>query len=361
VRWTYLSIRLAVVVTAVWTGQGLGAAEPAPWRFPNLSFRCPVIVESGMYARENAEVRCNVDFTALLKAAGPASTAVDGDSVRLAADDEGGKEVPAQFFRAPDFDPAQKASGVVAWRIPDKMEPLSVRRYWLYFGVAGATKDGRKPSRVPSATHGNPDNAVRNPGFETPDPRRSSLPAEWEVLSQAGATGEIGLVTDPRRSDERALKITCRSGRLFGCRQTKIPMKPNALYRATVWVRGDPGNEVGAVQALLTVWLYRQDGRKVRTSNAKLQKGCALDPGNWTRLETRGLAYKGKDVPTPPDTAFGVMQIVLYPSSRQKGAEAVGALYVDDVEITEVTPESRIPPPVVRLGEVERMTTRRDP
>jgi hypothetical protein len=160
-------------------------------------------------------------------------------------------------------------------------------------------------------------------------------------------------VREPHHGGERALKITCTAGRSFGCQQQHVPLKPNALSRVSVWVRPAPGNRTQGLCLLVTAWLYQADGRKVQLSNAKFQNSTPLHPDQWTCLSTRGLAYQGTDVRTPPDTAYGDIQIGLLSSSRTADNAAIGAAYVDDVEIVEVTPENRIPPVMVEVGAVE--------
>ena len=350
-------IRLAVLfagLASAVSGGAIGGGDT--WQFPGLRFRCPVVVESGIYSRTGGLVRCGMDFTRLLKGAGTAGADIDLNSIRLTSAGEAGrrKETPFVFNKASDFHPKTSARGEVIWQLSGRLEPLESRRYWVYFEVAGPKPRPRpKLALVPGALAG-PRNVVRNPGFETPHAKDPTQAAHWEAHTASKATGRVRVVSDPHHDGKRALAVTALGGRNFGCRQNHIPMAPNRLYRATVWVRSDPANEIGAAQVLLTVWLYRKDGGRVRTSNAKLQSRVSPQPTHWLRIDARWLAYRGKDMLTPADTAYGMMQITLYPAGRARGAEAVGTFYVDDVELVEVTPKTRTPPPSVVLGKVER-------
>ena len=332
-----------------------GIGDRARWAAPGLRFRCPVTVEAGIYPREGTVVRCVPDFTAMFRAAGEPRAGLDVNAIRVVADAATGhKETPHVFFEAEDFDSMKAARGELVWRLSGKLAPLDCRRYWLYFDTTGPVpRKAPVYPPIPGVRKGT-DNAVRNPGFEELAPDDTSRAAHWSSFAYPKSRGTCRVVSLPRYRGKRAIRLTCAAGRCYGCRQTGIPMKPNALYRAGAWVRADPANRPGALVALLTVWLYRKDGRKVKTSNAKLQTSVALSPGRWARVDTRGLAYKGTDVLTPPDTTSGDLQISLHPTGRGRDAEAVGVLYVDDAEVVEVTPAKRTPPATVVFGKVER-------
>ena len=339
-----------------WGVAGPLASAPAPWLYRDLRLRVPVTVGTGLYSRHDALARGQVDFTALVSKAGASGAVLDVNSIRLAIVDGKGKqkEVPYAFFKAEDFDAKSSARGEVVWQLPGEVEALESRRYFLYFDTLGATP--RKAPQYPAIPGAGrrPVNLVTNPGFEQVSAANPTEAAQWEVCSDGKSTGALAVVGEPRHSGERALKITCTAGRWFGCKQERIPIKPNALYRVGLWARADPANQTEGLVVLLTAWVRNKDDSYVKLENAKFQTSVAIQPDRWVQLLTRGLAYKGVDVPTPPDAALCQMQITLYPGSRVAGAEATGTVYIDDVEMVEVVPEDKTPPVAVEVGVPER-------
>jgi len=348
------SVALLVVVQLI--GRHARAAQDRVWSFEDVRFRVAATVETGMYPRKDALVRCDLDFAALFSKAGAPRASLDVNSIRVAAVDHEGaeKEVPCKFLKATGFHNSKAPRGQLVWQLPGEVDPLETRRYRIYFG-SGETRRRKRPAYPPiPGARRTPRNAVRNPGFEDADPKDPTQAEHWAVLLGPKAKGSLQVVREPRRTGESAMKITCTAGRSVVCVQGRVKMKPNALYRIGAWATPDPRNKTEGLQMLLTAWLYRADGRKVKTRNAKLQTSTPLFAGRWIHIGTRGLSYKGKDVPTPPDTAYCEVSLQLHPSSRKKGAEATGAAYVDDVELVEVKPRDTVPPMSVELGTVER-------
>jgi hypothetical protein len=338
-------------------GGRLRAAESGGWLFPEIQLRVPLTLNSGIYPRKSPLVRWKADFTALLRGAN-VDGSLDVNSLRVAAATESGsaKEIPSHFIPADGFDPRAAAQGELAWQAPGEMAALESRRYWVYFDVAGTT-----PRTAPQYPHlGGPDdrpaNAVRNPGFERVDPKDPTKPAEWPITDARYGEGRLEIVHQPCHGGRNALKIQCTEGYGFGCRQEKIPMKPNTLYRVSVWARADAANPGEMTTMYILVFLTQRDGRPVATPRAVIECGDAVHPEQWKYLAKLGLYPYHSDVKTPSDTAYGSVRIQLYGDGARKRL-AVGAVYVDDVEVLEVRPEDMIPPVGIQAEAVEKADT----
>jgi hypothetical protein len=233
------------------------------------------------------------------------------------------------------------------------MAALESRTAWVYFDVAGAVP--RKPPAYPriAGLDARPANAVRNPGFEQLDPKDPTQPAEWTTRENRYGKGRLEIVRQPCHGGHNALKIQCTEGYGFGCSQNKIPMKPNALYRVSVWARADAANPGEMTTMYILVYLTQRDGRQVTTPRAVIERGDSVHPQQWKQLSKLGLYPYHSDVKTPPDTAFGTVRIQLYGDGERK-RPAVGTVYVDDVEVIEVRAEDMIPPVDVQAGAVEK-------
>ena len=332
------------------TAAGRCKAETA-WPLEGLRFRVPVTVEAGIYPHTDALARLKLDLEALRQKCG-ATGRISTDSFRLfaVAEDGAQTEVPYQILYP------VKGSAEVVWQVKGALAPLDVRAYLLYFDLESVPPwQGPNYPPIPGAAAAT-ENPVRNPGFEKPDPNDPKLPASWSGNGPEGADGRIELATGPdaARSGQHSVKVTCTRGRYYGCFQDRIPLKPNALYRVSAQARPDPNNTTPGLTVLMTAWLFQADGKHVTRPNAKFQIGTPLFPGQWTEVATRGLAYAGTDVPTPPDTAYCDLTISLTVSSRKKEDEAVGAMYVDDVEIAELSLKDKTPPVAVEMGEMEQ-------
>jgi hypothetical protein len=348
----------------------LFAAEGKSWLFPDIRMRMPVTVKAGIYARKDALVRWNVNFTDLLKAAG-ARERFDTYSIRVAAEDEKGtqKEIPCAFYPAEGFDRQTTAAGELVWQVPGEMEQLDSRSYWVYFDTVGAVP--RKPTHYPPIPGADqrPLNAVRNPGFEQTDPNDPTKPAEWaknEMNSPTKSRGTIEIVHDPVHSGKNALKLHCTEGNMFGCRQEKVPMKPNALYRIGVWARSEPTKPgerfdhahrpelvEGEMMMYISASLSQASGKPVETPQTRFDVSDSPPPDRWMALRKLGLYPYRSNVPTPPDTAYCQLNINLYGDSK-RGRTAVGVVYIDDVEVIEVRPADKVPAMEVEAGAVEK-------
>ena len=350
--------RLTFIIVALLIGMpGLLGADAKPWLFPDIRMRAPVTVKAGIYPRKDALVRWNVNFTELLKAAG-ATGRFDTYAIRVAAEDDKGvqKEVPCAFCPVEGFDRVAAASGEVVWQMPGKMEALESRPFWVYFDTVGAAP--RKPTHYPPIPGADqrPVNAVRNPGFEQADPKDATQPAEWtknENNSPTKSRGTIEIAHDPVHSGKNALKLHCTEGNSFGCRQEKIPMKPNALYRIGVWARSEPTEPGKEMMMYILASLYQADGKYVSTPQTRFDVSDSPPSDRWKALQKLGLYPYRSDVPTPADTAYCQIIIHLYGDS-QRGRTAVGTVYIDDVEVVEVRPEDKVTPVEVEVGAVER-------
>jgi hypothetical protein len=352
-RWKPSLAAPAVAIFLIGMGLSIGRCSAGPaWPVEGQRFRVPVTVNAGIYPHTDALARLKLDPEAMRQKCGTTGR-ISTDSFRLFAVREDGvqTEEPYQILSPGN-------GGVeLVWQVKDALAPLDARTYLLYFDMEGA-KPWPRPSyvqKIPGAD-ATLENPVRNPGIEKPAPNDPKLPAFWSGNGPEGADGKIELASGPdvAHSGQRSVKVTCARGRCYGCFQDRIPLKPNALYRVSAQARPDPANTTPGLIVLMTAWLYRADGKHVTRPNAKFQIGTPLFPGQWTEVTTRGLAYAGTDVPTPPDTAFCSLEVAITVSSRKKEDEAVGSIYVDDVEMVELTPKDKTPPVAVEMGEVEQ-------
>jgi hypothetical protein len=237
------------------------------------------------------------------------------------------------------------------------MDALESRPYWVYFDAVGGAP--RKPPRYPPIPGADkrPENQVRNPGFEQVDPKDPTKPADWIVNQDSGSKqaskGTLAIVHDPVHSGRNALKLYCTEGNRFGCRQEKIPMKPNTLYRIGVWARCEPTKPGEEMLMYILASLYQADGRPVETPQTRFSVADSPPPDRWKPLRKLGLYPGCSDIPTPPDTAYCQLNINLY-GDAQRGRTAVGVVYIDDVEVIEVRPEDKIPAMDVEAGRVEK-------
>jgi hypothetical protein len=200
-------------------------------------------------------------------------------------------------------------------------------------------------------------NPVRNPGFEQVDLKDPTEPSEWTLSDTSGLNpkpkGTMEIVYEPVHSGKNALKIYCTEGILFGARQEKIPMKPNALYRIGVWVRSEPTEPGKEMMMYILASLYQADGKPVETPQTRFSTGDSPPSDRWKTLKKLGLYPYRSDVPTPLDTAYCKITINLYGDS-QRGRTAVGTVYLDDVEVIEVRPEDKVTPVEIQVGPIEK-------
>jgi len=121
------------------------AADWSRWRH-----KIHVKVSNGQVEQEDVPVSLVVDFGRELRRLGDAG-ALDADSIRVCEYRDGvvpGAQVPAQFDKARDFDPASNSSGEVAWIIPGKLAPGAEKRFVVFFDSMNGPRKGRQPGRI---------------------------------------------------------------------------------------------------------------------------------------------------------------------------------------------------------------------
>jgi hypothetical protein len=333
---------------------GLGApapSNPTGWRFPELRFRVPLTIHSGLYLRENCLVRWPIESKALLQ-----TTGVDGpmatNSFRVVAEDSPG-EIAHLFV------PRADGAGELRWLMPGQLDLLSTRRIWVYFDTHSApgvaTKSGEALSAAELAVllPDEPTNLVRNPGFEIADPGQPKLPAEWLTLASGDSTGTVELVNNPRHSGLRALKLEGVSGGWFGVRQEHIPLKPNRLYRVGVWGRADAANTNELMCLRVLASLVNAAGKPVSLQQAWIEEAHAVSSDTWEHIQKRGLMMYHSQVKTPPDTASCNLK-VYFESDASREISMSGIVYIDDVELVEVRPQDLVPGVRVETGKTEQ-------
>ena len=121
---------------AAFTRDGL-----ADWWNEAYSYRVPIKVYAGGYARFEKPVELDVNFTALFQQAG-IKAVLDESSIRVVETDENGNAldaaVPCQFDRAEDFHPMTNAAGEVILLLKGTTAANQKPRYfYIYFGELG--------------------------------------------------------------------------------------------------------------------------------------------------------------------------------------------------------------------------------
>jgi hypothetical protein len=321
------------------------------WRFPELRFRVPLTVHSGLYPRQNSLVRWPVESGALLQKKqvdGPIAT----NSFRVVAEDSL-SEIAHLFV------PGADGAGELRWLMPGQLDVLSTRRFWVYFdthttpGPAAKTGQALSAADLADLLPDEPTNLVRNPGFEIADFGQPSLPAEWLTETDGDSQGRLELVANPRHSGRRALKLEGLSGERFGVRQEHIPMKPNALYRIGVWGRAEAANTNELMCLRVLALLRNAAGKPVNLQRATIEMAHAVSPDNWEHVQKRGLMPYRSDVSTPPDTAFCDLKVYLWSDARRE-ISLRGIVYIDDAEVVEVRPQNLVPGVSVETGKIEQ-------
>lgn len=346
-------MRTAVTVALV-TSAGVfssaGRAEPPKgWLFPDSTLRVPVTVEAGLYPRTDHLIAWPVDFAALMKDAGVAGS-LDPNAIRVAVENDTGQqaEIPSRFLPG-----AEAAAGELVWTMSGAVTAMESRRYDVYFDALGS-KPRPAPEYPPIAgLEKRPTNQVRNPGFEQVDPKDGKSPAEWRLMTDYGGEGSLEVVTDPVHGGKHALKITVTKNGRVACLQEKLPMKPNTLYRVSAWVRAAPGADQDADRKMYVL----ADPRRADNSSfpkGHISGGGAATAGAWRQLVKQGPYEYRNDVLTPPETASCSIYVAVS-ADVSRGISALGDVFVDDVEILEIRPESRIPPVTIEPGAVETM------
>ena len=320
------------------------------WRFPDLRFRVPLTVQSGLYPRQDCLVRWSLAPGTLLQAAGVAGL-IATNSFHVVAQDR-----LAEIAHL--FVPGADETGELRWLMPGQVDLLSTRRFWVYFNAGnGPDSANTSGTTVPAADLGallpdEPSNLVRNPGFEITDPNRLGMPAEWFPQIIGDSKGRLELVEHPRRSGRRALKLEGLSGEQFGVRQDHIPLKPDTLYRIGVWARAEAANTNELMCLQLLALLRTAAGEPIRLQRASMDAALAIPSDAWAHVQKRGLMAYQSHVRTTPDTAFCNLRIYLWNDATRE-ISMRGIVYLDDVEVNEVRPQDTIPPVKVEVGRVE--------
>ena len=330
---------------------GAPAESQSAWRFPELRFRTSVIVHSGLYPRQNYLVRWPIEFSALLQGT-HITTPIATNSFRVIPAD-GSAELRHLYL------PRTNRAGELRWLVPDALDLLGERRFWVYFDTQGTRNGLAAPESIVSAGDlaallpDEPTNLVRNPGFEIADPRLPDMPAEWSTYAVGDSKGRAELTENPRHSGQRALKFEGVSGEQFGVRQDNIPMKPNTLYRLGAWGRADASNTNQLMCVQLLAVLRNAAGQPVALQRASIDTAQAVLPDAWKHLQKRGLMPYHSQVRTPPDTAFCNLRIYLLDDPKRE-ISMRGIVYLDDVELVEVRPQDLVPAVSVEAGKVEQ-------
>jgi hypothetical protein len=330
---------------------GAPAESHPTWRFPELRFRTSLTVHAGLYPRQNYLVRWPIEFSGLLQGTG-ITTPIATNSFRIVAADG-----PTQLQDL--YLPRTDRAGELRWLVPDPLDLLGERRFWVYFDtqsprIGAAVSASIVPaSDLAALLPDEPTNLVRNSGFEIADPRLPDMPAEWSSYAVGDSKGRAELIENPRHSGQQALKLEGVSGEQFGVRQDHIPMKPNTLYRLGVWGRADASNTNELMCVQLLAVLRNAAGQPVALQRASIDTAQAVLPDAWKHLQKRGLMPYHSQVRTPPDTAFCNLRIYLL-NDPSREISMRGNVYIDDVELFEVRPQDLVPAVGVEAGKVER-------
>lgn len=282
----------------------------------------------------------------------PATAEIDPSSVRI-TEAETGEEIGHVFVALP-------LPGELRWLVRARLEPLQSRRFQIYFNLRSRSADetsGEPVLRSPLVRDASvylpaePENLVRNPGFEDSTASDANAPAEWLADIEPTSKGTLRLVKNPVRSGQNALRMEGKSGLRVGVRQ-RLAMKPNTLYRVALWARADARNRNELMILRILLSLTDAEGRRMTAPNVNISITDSVPRDRWKALRRLGLRRLRSDLRTPPETAFGDLKIQLMGEPRRQISLA-GAVYVDDVELIEVKPQALVPPAKITAGAIE--------
>jgi hypothetical protein len=206
---------------------------------------------------------------------------------------------------------------------------------FLVFSVSGALAADEAPVKPEAA------NLATNPGFEqwrtirkkdevrTPDLADNLVPVDWEVsmgsrAKDVRATGAVYRDTEVKRSGEASVRM--ESGDMktsTSLARWDLPAKASTTYRITVWVKGKGIEYAKDGQTMVWFWAgpkktFWQDRKGVY----KVLKRAG--DHDWTPITCEFTTRDGDEL--------------LYINLNFRWAK--GTLWIDDVDLVEVTKEA---------------------
>jgi len=168
-----------------------------------------------------------------------------------------------------------------------------------------------------------PLNLAENPGFEERMSGAIHLPARWDPFS-VGDKVMVALVTEPKRSGERAIRVGAvgRKNGYGGVVQI-LPVDPKKRYTFRVQALNNESEPMAGGSEVLLIIEWRNEAG-VEISRSVLRPiGSGLSRKQWKELELSAH---------PPRQAVRGKFVVQLREDKQPGE---GSVFFDDVEIIE--------------------------
>ena len=315
----------------------LYGGEKIKWWDENWHYRVPLIIDSGIYERNDYSVYVTINFNEILRNNEIKET-FDLNSVRLIEINEKDnleREVPYILK------PFQRNQYILIWRMEGKTPSLTTRCYYLYFDTV---ENGKKAPAIYKDSQENleevfkkilRENLIPNSDFENID---KGIPIGWE---------KINVQTDWQEDTFKVSQEDVHSGNysLYICKKSKtkssfrisyggwkppIKVEPNKKYKISGWIKGK-GDAAKCIQ--LAFYDKNWDVPK--------------DKNYYVILSTYGT-HDWKEVygviVSPSETCYAGVSVYLY------GEEGEG--YFDDLQLIEIEKEES---PSISIGKLEKI------
>jgi len=312
--------RIKFVICIITVLSPLVFAEQFPWLDANYNYRIKASVDSGMYIRKNYVLSVDINFQDLLK------NSIDANHIRV-FDQETQKEVPSIAK------PAVESGGgnLIAWLMQGKVEPLSEKQYFIYFGGSGEIPEkSNRPAEfnIPPTRH----NLISNPDFEEN--------GHWLMEGKGCEFSDKEM-----HNGKRSLRINNSKPSENDCYSDIFEMKPNHSYLLSSWFKVSKfaANNDGCLLIELT---FLDKNQKPRTppaeENYRALLGLSVSPAEEDAANFLGKWVYEKFTFTTPEW-------VNYGKVRLRGYKFIGEGYFDEIRLCERMPEK----PKIVLGKAE--------
>lgn len=309
--------------------------EKIKWWNENWHYRIPLIIDSGMYERNDYLVYITLNFNEILRNNDIKETVVLNSVRLIEINEDMEKEIPYILK------PFQQNQYIFIWRMEGKTPSLTTRCYYLYFDtiengekVPVIYKEGKEKleevfTKILS------ENLLPNSGFEETD---KGIPIGWQKINvQEGIEGDISEISqEDVHSGSYSLHIYKKSKTKssfkisYGGWKPLIKAKPNKKYKISGWIKGK-GDAAKCIQLVFF------------DKNWEVPK----DKKYYVILTTYGT-HDWKEVSgvivSPPETCYAGVSIYLY------GGEGEG--YFDDLKLIEM---EEVEPPSISIGKLEKI------
>ena len=167
-----------------------------------------------------------------------------------------------------------------------------------------------------------PQNLLKNPGFEAPDPGNTKQPAVWSAFAETGEPIAFTLVTDHPKEGASALKLASdtSASKFYGIGQ-QIPVKAGRTVTFTAYFRNVSLRDDSYGQISIE-WLNGDEPKKeISRTWGAVAKAGDLSTDDWKKLEMTAVA--------PAGTALMNIVVTLFPARSPDGA-----ILVDDLSVS---------------------------